>query len=239
MSHHLESIILIGRPAAGKSEVIDYLKKVGDEERLRRFHIGPFEEVDDFPFVWQTFEDDDIWEKKLQKPRHNTTSNYYFLDEAIWNFFIHKINLSYDKLVAREPDFHRDRTTIVEFSRGGASGFATAFDALSDKILERSGIVYIAVSFEESKRKNRRRFRPELADSILYHSLPDDKMERYYRINDWDALSGGQLTGHIPVRGHKVPFSVFQNEPEKTDDPAKLGPALEEVFARLHELVRK
>ena len=33
-------IILNGRPAAGKSEVIDYLKKVPLEERVRRFHIG-------------------------------------------------------------------------------------------------------------------------------------------------------------------------------------------------------
>jgi hypothetical protein len=36
-------LILNGRPAAGKSEVIDYLKKTPLEERIRRFHIGAFE----------------------------------------------------------------------------------------------------------------------------------------------------------------------------------------------------
>ena len=36
-------IILNGRPAAGKSEVIDYLKSISVEERIKRFHIGEFE----------------------------------------------------------------------------------------------------------------------------------------------------------------------------------------------------
>ena len=52
-------IILNGRPAAGKSEVIDYLKKTPLDERIRRFHIGEFEEFDDFPILWERFEDDD------------------------------------------------------------------------------------------------------------------------------------------------------------------------------------
>ena len=38
-----ENLIIIGRPAAGKSEVIDYLKKCTDAERAERFHVGPFE----------------------------------------------------------------------------------------------------------------------------------------------------------------------------------------------------
>ena len=45
-------LLLIARPAAGKSEVIDYLKQVPLEERLRRFHVGKFEEIDDFPILW-------------------------------------------------------------------------------------------------------------------------------------------------------------------------------------------
>jgi hypothetical protein len=35
------------------------------------------------------------------------------------------------------------------------------------------------------------------------------------------------------VKGHKVPFAVFNNEPEVTDKPEALGKALEDVFARL------
>ena len=56
-----EHLIIIGRPAAGKSEVIDYLKKTPVAERKTRFHVGEFEEIDDFVFVWECFEIDDIW----------------------------------------------------------------------------------------------------------------------------------------------------------------------------------
>ena len=232
MGERFETIILIGRPAAGKSETIDYLKHTGEPERVRRFHVGPFVEVDDFPFVWETFEIDDLLER-LGQPRVFTTRDYFFTGEHLWNLFIERINLEHRKLLARDPAFTATRTAIVEFSRGGDRGFAEAFAHLSDEILRRAGIVYINVSYEESARKNRRRFDPAQADSILYHSLPDEKMERYYRTNDWERLSGGRKAGRIRVRSFDVPFAVFDNEPEQTDDPAKLGPALERVFAAL------
>jgi hypothetical protein len=232
VGERFETIILIGRPAAGKSEVIDFLRKTDEAERVRRFHVGPFSEIDDFPFVWETFEIDDLLER-LGQPRVFTTKDYYFQGEHLWNLFIERINLEFQKRLARDPGFTKKETVLVEFSRGGASGFAEAFAHLSDDIVSSAGIVYISVSFEESSRKNRRRFDPSRADSILYHSLPDAKLEFYYRTNDWEALSGGRKTGRIRIRGVDVPFAVFDNEPEKTDDPAKLGPALEAVFATL------
>jgi hypothetical protein len=125
----------------------------------------------------------------------------------------------------------------VEFARGGENGFGEAFAHLADEILCRAGIVYINVSYQESVRKNRRRFDPAQADSILYHSLPDEKMEFYYRSNDWERLSAGRKSGRIRVRSFEVPFAVFDNEPEKTDDPGKLGPALETVFTTLWGLM--
>lgn len=233
--NHFPIIILIGRPAAGKSEVIDYLKNVSDEERRTRFHIAPFIEIDDFVWVWETFEEDDI-RSKHNRPRLHTTPDYHFLDPFVWNLFIEKMNLAVAKQLAREPNFLNDHTVILEFARGGEKGFGTAFSYLSDEILKRAAIVYIAVSYEESVRKNRKRARPGLEDSILYHSLTDEKMKRYYKTNDWDKLSGGKSEGVIEIKGHCVPFAVFQNEPEKTDGPAKLGPALEETFGRLWTL---
>ena len=232
MNQTFQTIILIGRPAAGKSEVIDFLKKTDLEQRKRRFHIGPFEEFDDFIYVWESFEIDDILEKHGRE-RLFTTSDYFFKDPFTWNFFIERLNLEFRKKRARDPHYLEDTTAIVEFARGGDNGFAEALHTLDTEILERAGIVYIDVSYPESVRKNRRRFRPEQADSILYHSLPDDKMEFYYKTNDWAALAGDRQTGHISVKGIAVPFSVFHNEPERTDDPAKLGPALEEVLGRL------
>lgn len=46
-----EILLLIGRLAAGKSEIIDYLKSTPLDERIDRFHIGNFDEIDDFPMV--------------------------------------------------------------------------------------------------------------------------------------------------------------------------------------------
>ncbi len=234
MSVTFPVLVLIGRPAAGKSEVIDYLKKMPADERRIHLHIAPFDEIDDFVWVWQLFEDDDIREK-LGRERLNTTRDYYFKDPFLWNFLIGKVNLALDKKLA-EPGFLNDHTIIVEFARGGENAFGEALSYLSEAILKRAAILYIDVSYEESLRRNRRRARKGQEDSILHHSLPDEKMETYYRTNDWERLSGGQAQGFIEIKGHRVPFTVLQNEPEKTDDPAKLGPALEHAFANLWKL---
>jgi hypothetical protein len=225
-------IILIGRPAAGKSEIIDYLKKMPEGARCARLHIAPFVEIDDFVWVWQIFEDDLVWER-LGRERALSDSKFFFKDPFTWNFLIGKINLAFEKYVAQDRDFLCAHTILVEFSRGGANGFAEAFSYLSDEILRRAVILYVSVPYEESFKRNRRRAKPGQEDSILFHSLPDEKMEKYYKVNDWEKLSGGKNDGIIEIRGHRVPFAVFQNEPEKTDNPAKLGPALEEVFDRL------
>lgn len=224
-------IILIGRPAAGKSEIIDYLKKVDAEERRRRFRIGPFVEFDDFPYIWDWFEEDDILQK-YGKERLHTTPDYYFKDEFLWNVCIEKINLAFAKKLRDNPRFLEENTAIVEFARGGENGFSEAFSYLSDAILKHAGIVYVKVSYEESCRRNRRRARKGLEDTILYHSLPDDKMEYYYKINDWDKIAPGD-EGELTIKGHVVPYVVFPNEPEVTDSPEKLAPVLEDVLGRL------
>ncbi|MGH9423441.1 MAG: hypothetical protein ACRD3J_25935, partial [Thermoanaerobaculia bacterium] len=100
MNEQFETIILIGRPAAGKSEVIDFLKRTNEAERQRRFHIGSFTEIDDFPFVWETFEIDDILEK-LGQPRVFTGADYFFKGQYVWNLFIERINLEYKKRLAK------------------------------------------------------------------------------------------------------------------------------------------
>ena len=38
---------------------------------------------------------------------------------------------------------------------------------------------------------------------------------------------------YLRVGDRRVPYAVFDNEPEKTDDPERLGPHLEEVCGRL------
>jgi len=223
-------IILIGRPAAGKSEVIDFLKKTSDKDRINKFHIAPFEEIDDFIYVWEKFEEDEIFVKH-NKPRVFTDNKWFFLDNFMWNFFIEKINLAYMKKLNKDTEFNK-RTIIIEFSRGGQNAFKEAFETLDNEILKRAAIMYIKVSYQESVRKNRRRFKPQEADSVLYHSLPDEKMEFYYKTNDWDQIAP-DLDGYIEIKGHKIPYAALPNEPEVTDTPEKLSPALNDAFSRL------
>lgn len=54
--NHFDIVILMGRPASGKSEIIDFLKKTPLIERDERFHIALMDEIDDFPMLWTWFE---------------------------------------------------------------------------------------------------------------------------------------------------------------------------------------
>ena len=240
-----EIIILNGRPAAGKSEIIDYLKKVPMQERMERFHVGEFVEIDDFPFLWEDFEDDDLLEEmglprlisdKTFEYKGKTYDGYVFKEKWYWNFLIKKISFHYRKLLRDEPDFYKNhKTAILEFSRGSEhGGFKTAYDYLSDEILQKAVTLYIKVDFEESMRKNRRRYNPDKPDSILEHALEDLKMEKLYKGSDWEEFASDP--DYLHVKGFKVPYGVFDNMPEKTLNPELIGPHLEEVLARVWQV---
>ncbi len=231
MANNFPIIILTARPAAGKSEVIDFLKKCNAKERLDRFHIANVDELDDFVYVWETFEIDDILTKH-GKPRIWSDEKYWFKDHFLWNLYIERINLEYAKKIARNANHHDNATTLIEFARGGENGIFEALSYLSDEILSKAKIMYIRVDYEESVRKNRRRARKGEEHSILYHSLPDEKMEFYYKTNDWDKLEA-KNPDYIEVKGFKVPYAVFENMPEKTLEPALIGQELERVTVTL------
>jgi hypothetical protein len=224
-------LIITGRPAAGKSEVIDFLKKSNPAERSSRFHIADFEELDDFVYVWETFETDDILTKH-GRPRLWTDEKYWFKEHFIWNLYIERINLEYRKKLARNPAYHADKTTLIEFARGGDNGISEALGFLHDDVLRNASLLYIKVSYEESVRKNRRRARPGEEHSILHHSLPDEKMDFYYKTNDWEKLAAKDLN-YIDVKGFKIPYAVFENEPEKTLDTTLIGQELERATKKL------
>jgi hypothetical protein len=234
MNNNFPILIITGRPAAGKSEVIDFLKKANPQERLQKFHIADFEELDDFVYVWETFEIDDMLTKH-GKPRLWTDEKYWFKDDFIWNLYIERINLEYRKKLARNPNYHDSKTTLIEFARGGENGMFEALSYLHEDILKRASLMYIKVSYEESVRKNHRRARKGQEDSILYHSLPDEKMDFYYKTNDWEKLAG-KNPNYIEVKGFKIPYGVFENEPEKTLDPVLIGKELERAIQKIWKL---
>lgn len=222
-------LLLIARPAAGKSEVINYLKKTPAAERISRFHIGEFEEIDDFPMLWTWFEEDALL-GQMGHPRLHTTTDGYFKYLYLWDLLIERISLEYQK---RMRDFDKD-TIILEFSRGSEhGGYQRAFDHLSDEILQDVAILYIDVPWEESLRKNRRRFNPKRPDSILEHGLPDDKLEKLYRDTDWDEMTQS-ANGQLTLRGFTVPYAVFDNADDVTTAQGpELGRRLENVLGTL------
>ncbi len=230
-------IILNGRPASGKSEVIDYLKMVTDEERERRFHIGKFDEIDDFPMLWTWFEEDIILEKLFHKPRIYSDKDGYFFHKYFWHLLIERISIDYSKKIRDDSNYHDHTTSIIEFSRGTEhGGYKEAYKHLSDDILNKAAIFYIDVSFEESVRKNRNRFNPDKPDSILEHGLPDSKLKRLYGEVDWEDFIGYDPE-YITIKGHRVPYVVFHNEPDITTERGdKLGIVMEKLFRKLWEI---
>ncbi len=232
-------LLLIARPAAGKSEIIDYLKRTPLDERRRRFHIGEFEEIDDFPMLWTWFEEDAIL-AEMDQPRLHTDERGYFKTDYLWDLLIRRICLEYDKRRRDNLNYHQQTTTIIEFARGSEhGGFSRAFEHLSDEVARRAAILYLDVSYEESLRKNRRRFNPNRPDSILEHGLPDHKLERLYKENDWAQLSAAD-PHFIAIQGRQVPYAVFANEDDVTTARGDaLGNRLEETLDRLWQVYQK
>jgi hypothetical protein len=232
-------VLLIARPAAGKSEIIDYLKKVSVQERTTRFHIGAFQEIDDFPMIWTWFEEDDLL-AKMGHPRLHSDERGLFLHQYLWDLLIERIGLEYQKKLRDHPGYEQEFTTIIEFSRGTEhGGYRSAFSHLAPAMLAKMAILYIDVTWEESLRKNRKRFNPEKPDSILEHGLEDWKLERLYKGVDWQEVSR-EDPHHLAIQGVQVPYVVFDNADDVTTARGDaLGERLEQTLIRLWELYSK
>ena len=233
-------LILIGRPASGKSEMIHFLTHLRDDTRRERFHIAHLAVLDDFPILWAWFEEDDILSQTFGMPRLHSDEQGYFLRNELWHVLVERLSLEYSKKMRDDAAYHDHATTLIEFSRGSEhGGYAEAFQHVADKILKRAGIVYVRVPFEESLRKNRRRFNPDKPDSILEHGLTDEKMERLYRDDDWSLIAPAE-SGYLNLRGQDVPYVVFPNEDDVTTrKPKQLATRLETVLGKLWELYQK
>lgn len=230
-------LILTGRPASGKSEIVDFLMNTPIDVRRHKYHIADLDILDDFPMLWTWFEEDHILSQHLRQPRLHTDAKGYFKYHHLWHLLIERVSLEYHKRLRDDPAYHVHTTTIVEFARGSEhGGYTKAFEHLADDLLHRAAVVYVYVSFEESLRKNRRRYNPLRPDSILEHALPDEKMTRLYRDDDWGTFTA-QDPEFLTVRSIRIPYAVFENEDDvTTDTPDALTARLEGVLERLWAL---
>ncbi len=210
-----KALLLIARPAAGKSEIIDYLHQTPLDERKQIFHIGDFSVIDDFPMLWTWFEEDDIL-TNLGHQRLHTMEDGNFIGVYLWDLLIERLCLEYKKYRRDNTLLGREKTAIIEFSRGlEHGGYRRAFEHLNRELLQDLAILYVDVSWEESLRKNRKRFNPEKPDSILEHGLSEEKMELLYKRVDWEELTSGNPE-YLLINDVKVPYVVFDNHDDIT-----------------------
>lgn len=226
MPKTIDNLILIGRPASGKSEFIDYLKKLPVNERISKFRIGRFDEIDDFPWLWEKFVEDNMWEK-LGMPRlcskQDGMGNVGLAAEhpEYFALMIEKLNYEVNRSYTSNNSFYEENTLFIEFSRGGKYGYRDSLNALDPEILKKSVILYNEVSYDESCRKNIKRYEEKKQSSILAHRVTDETMEAFYKDDDWNELSEGRNMGALTLNGVAVPFAKANNEPESAD-PAVL-----------------
>ncbi len=124
-------------------------------------------------------------------------------------------------------------TLVVELARGGAEGmrpplaaplgYAHAFSLFAPPVLRRAMVLYVWVTPEESRRRNRERTRPgrEGDASILHHGVPEQVMREDYGCDDlmWLLESGvtdGAITVESSVGPIDVPTAVLDNRDDLT-----------------------
>lgn len=172
----------------------------------------------------------------------------------------------YEEKAANVPASLDGKTIVIEFARGGplgdtwplaeGYGYHAAMPHLSQDILDRSVILYIWVTPEESRRKNRARARPGEDGSILFHGTPEIVMKQEYSRCDmaW-LIETAKVPGTIHVdahgKGYDVPVERFDNRVDLTtflreepsewqqEDIGKIHGALKENCDRLWQTYRK
>lgn len=154
------------------------------------------------------------------------------------------------------------KTIVIELARGGPHGAAFpltpprgyeyALSVFSEAVLSRASILYVQVSPEESRRKNRERGRPDGQGSILFHAVPLEVMLGEYGTDDllWLAsqsdVPGTVRVERLVVDGDRyrlitrhLPVAVVDNREDLTSFVREDRQTWSEAdIARLHGALR-
>ena len=215
------------------------MKALPAEERARVFGIGRFEEVDDFPWLWEACLEDDAREGRgeARLVSERTPEGYTISRPNFRGSLVDRFNRTIAAEYLANPAFCEEGTLLIEFARGLGDGFRESLERFIPEILERAAILYINVSFEESYRRNSARYKAGQKESTLFHKVPDKDMFEFFRDNDWDEITGGAPEGWLELAGVRVPFVSMVNEPESAD-PGVLRARYGGALGRLLELFR-
>jgi len=157
------------------------------------------------------------------------------LDDATRSALAEKLEAEAGKMLEEKhrgyPESLEGKTLVFEFARGGPQGSTMPLPAplgyryslalLDPRILEKSTILYVWVTPEESRRKNEARTDPNDPGSILHHGVPIEVMLNDYGCDDMDWLektSSKPGTVAVEARGKTwhLPVARFDNRVDKT-----------------------
>lgn len=242
MKQKFDHLIILGRPACGKSEFIDYMKKISDDERLKNFHIASFEEIDDFPWIWDKFMEDDIWEKcgyprRFSKEYMKGNPGVAPEGAPLFDFCMEMFNREISERYLGKTEFYENKTLCIEFARGGIKNYEDQLPRLKPEIYKNAAILYLDVTRDESWRRNVARYEEKQRHSILSHMVPKETYDYYYNENDWAKFTGEKESGQIEVHGIKVPYVTMNNAPELPPGP-EIAARYKAALNKLYELFK-
>lgn len=217
-----DHLFVLGRPASGKSEFIDFIKKTDVAQRIELFHIAELEELDDYMILAGKFKEDNIWERLLGKGMYSTRDGGGHLvdDLDLFRFGINQINKALVNRYIPNEDFYKDHTMFIEFARGCDLGYQVTLDQFHPDVFKRAAIFFIDCSFEECWRRNVARYEAKKKYSVLAHLVPRSEMEKLYFTHDWTDMTKGEQAGYIKLKDVTVPFVTMDNEKELKDPTA-------------------
>jgi len=229
-------LFLLGRPAAGKSEFIDFMQKTPPNERAEAYHIGNFSIMDDFFWLWEKFMEDDMWEEagyeRIWSVKQNGNYSVRRDKFQLYDIMFAKFNHEIGNIVTNE-NFYDNNTIVIEFSRGRDKAYREALQRISENILKKAAILYIDVDFDESWRRNVARYKEKLKSSSLSHMAPRETMEYFYKTDDWHAITKNKRSGFLTINNIDIPFVTMNNTPELKERDAlakRYSPYLDELF---------
>lgn len=168
------------------------------------------------------------------------------LDEEIASFL--------GELEAESRRYDPSATVVVEFARGGPEGagfplppphgYAYSLPLLGPAMLERASILYVWVTPEESRRRNRDRVGPGIKEktSVLHHRVPETVMRGDYGTDDLPLLieqGGDAVEVQSGERAYRLPAKIFDNRSDQTsflrEDPRSWP---QDLIDRIHERLR-
>lgn len=229
-----KKLILLGRPASGKSEFIDFIKKLSPQKRLEEFYIGKITELDDFVWLWEKFVEDDLWEEAGHQRHFSKRSEhgYVITNEGLLDFCLERFNGE----VLKCPT---DGTVFIEFARGRAhKGYKYALNKLSSSLLKDAALLFIHTSYEEACRRNEARYQEKLKHSVLAHKVPEEDMIKFGKEIDWEELTEERPHGFLNLKGLSLPFVTMNNEPELKDEPG-LSQRYQQALDQLSKLYKE